>query len=277
MAQNLATKFSPKVSERLYSESIVGKVTNKNYDWVGVDTVKVYSVDTMTMNDYQRGGDNRYGSPEEIGTTIQTWQLAQDRSFTGTIDALNSAQSMNVTKPGSILSRQVREEIVPEVNAYVLQTIVTAGETASRDDIASDAATTASNAWTDFLLLQADISNNLGKATGRVAVMTPSYYNFLKQTGFVLDSDSAYRDRKSGNLGTVDGCEVVIHNSTEFPTNTNLVITHKDVTTFADVLTDYVTHKNPPGVNGWRVEGRHAYDAFVDTNKVNQVAIHKTA
>jgi hypothetical protein len=277
MAQNLATKFSSKVSERLNSESIVGDVTNKNYEWVGVNTVKVYSVDTMTMNDSSRGGDNRYGSPEEIGTTIQTWTLAEDRSFTGTIDALNSAQSMNVTKPGSILARQLREEVVPEVNTYVLQTIVTAGEVANRDDIATDAATTSSNAYSDFLLIQANISNNLGKTTGRVAVMTADYYNMLKQGGFVLASEKGQSSRHSGDLGTVDGCRVVIHTSSELPANTNLIITHADVTTFADVLTDYVTSKNPRGINGYLVEGRISYDAFVDTNKVNQIGIHKTA
>lgn len=277
LAQNLATKFSAKVSERLHSESIVSKVTNKNYDWAGVDTVKVYSVDNMTMNDYDRGGANRYGSADEIGTTLQTWQLAQDRSFTGTVDRLNSEQSMNVTKPGSILARQIKEEIVPEVNAYVLGVINTAGAVANRDDIVADAATTANNAWTNFLEIQADISDNLGKMSGRVAVMTADYYNFLKQTGFVLDSDSAYKDRKSGNLGTVDGCEVVIHTSAEMPANCDLIITHPDVTTFADVLTDYVTHKNAPGINGTLIEGRIAYDAFVDTNKVNMVGIHKTA
>ena len=277
MAQNLALKFSPKVSERLYSLSIVGKVTNKNYDWVGVDTVKVYSVDTMPMNDYMRSGDNRYGDPTEIGTTIQTWQLAEDRSFTGTIDALNREQSQNVTKPGSILARQLREEIVPEVNTYVLAVINTAGAVANRDDIVADAATTASNAYTNFLTIQADISNNLGKITGRVAVMTPAYYNFLKQGGFVLDSDSGQKKLDSGSLGTVDGCEVVIHNSAEMPTSVDLIITHKDVTTFADVLTDYTTHKNPKGVNGHLIEGRHAFDAFVDTNKVNQVGIHRVA
>ena len=277
MAQNLATKFSKKVSERLHSESVVGSVTNKNYDWVGVDTIKIYSVDTMTMNDYARSGDSRYGSPDEIGTTLQTWQLAQDRSFTGTIDALNSAQSESVTKPGTVLARQLREEVVPEINAYVLQTIVTAGEVANRDDIATDAATTAANAWTDYLLIKANITDNLGKAKGNVAVMTASYYNFLKQSGFVLDSDKAYADRKSGSYGMVDGDEVVIHTSAEMPANTNLIITHKDVTTFADVLTDYTTHKNPKGINGHLVEGRVAYDAFVDTNKVNMIGIHKTA
>ena len=277
MAQNLATKFSPKVSERLYSESIVGKVTNKNFDWVGVDTVKVYSVATMTMNDYQRAGDNRYGNPTEIGTTIQTWTLAEDRSFSGTIDALNSAQSQSVTKPVSVLARQVREVIVPEVNAYVLGVINTAAAVANRDDIVADEATTASNAYTNFLSIQANITNNLGKTTGRVAIMLPSYYNVLKQGGFVLDSDKGQNMLSSGSLGMVDGTEVVLHNSAEMPTNVDLIITHKDVTTFADVLTDYITHKNPPGVNGSLIEGRHAYDAFVDTNKVNQIGVHKVA
>ena len=35
--------------------------------------------------------------------------------------------------------------------------------------------------------------------------MTAQYYNFLKQSGFVLASDSAYGDLKKGSLGTVDG------------------------------------------------------------------------
>lgn len=278
MAQNLATKFSQKVSERLHSESIVGMVTNKNFEWTGVDTLKLYSVDTMTMNDYDKNAEaNSYGVANEIGTTVQTWQLEQDRSFTGRIDRLNSDRSMSVTKPGTVLARQIREEVVPEVNAYVLQTIVTAGELANRDDIATDDATDANDAYSNFLLINANISDNLGKQDGRVAVMDAQYYNFLKQGGFVLDSDSAYRDRKSGNLGTVDGVKVVIHTSAEMPANTDLIITHPDVCTFADSLTDYVTHKNPVGRNGWVVEGRIAYDAFVDTNKVNMIGIHKEA
>lgn len=277
MAQNLATKFSSKVSERLTSESIVGMVTNRNYQFVGENSIKIYSVDTMTMNDYARFGDNRYGSPDDVGTTLQTWTLDQDRSFTGIIDTLNNAHSAGVLKPGEVLARQLREEVVPEVNAYVLSVIETAGAAANRDDIVADAATSSSNAWSNFLSIQADISNNLGKATGRVAVMTPAYYNFLKQAGFVLDSDKGQGMNQSGSLGTVDGCSVVVHTSAEMPSNTDLIITHKDVTTFADVLTDYTTHKNPRGVNGWVIEGRICYDAFVDTNKVNQIGIHKTA
>lgn len=277
MAINKATKFSSKVSERLVKETVIGGLTNRNYEWTGVDTVKLYSVDTFTMNDYQAFGDNRYGNPEEAGTTLQTWQLAQDRSFAGTIDRLNHDQSMGVTSPGTMLARQIREEVVPEVDAYVLQVIVTAGAVANRDDIVADASTSSSNAYTNFLDINADISNNEGKESGRVAVMTAAYYNYLKQSGMVLASDKGQTIRHSGDLGEVDGVSVRTAPSSRMPLNTDLIITHKDVTTFADVLTDYVTHKNPRGINGWAIEGRIAYDAFVDTNKVNMIGIHKTA
>ena len=164
-----------------------------------------------------------------------------------------------------------------EINTYVLGVINTAGDAAARDDITTDAAVTAANAWVNFLAIRADIQNKLGGTKGYTAVMLPSYYNFLKQSGFVLASDKAYGDLKSGNLGTVDGCEIVISNSTEMPTNTALIVTHKDVATFADVLTDYVTHENPRGVNGWSLEGRVSYDCFVDTNRVNMIGLHRVA
>lgn len=280
MAQNLAEKYSPKVSERLKKATVIGGLTNRNYDWVGVDTVKLYSVDTFDMNDYQRSSDNRYGDPEEVGTTLQTWQVAQDRSFTGTIDALNNSQSMGVLKPGAVLARQIREEVVPEVDAYILQVMATAGATASRDDIVTDAATTKDNAWSNLTALKADIVDNEGKDTGLKAVMTASYYNFLLQSGFVLASDRGQSKNESGNLGTVDGMAVRISPSSRMPSTTgdiDLMIVHPEVTTFADVLTDYVTHKNPKGINGTLIEGRVAYDGFVDTNKVNEIAMHAVA
>lgn len=278
---NLAQKYSPKVSERLKKATVIGGLTNRNYDWVGVDTVKLYSVDTFAMNDYSRfGGDNRYGDPEEAKTTLQTWQVQQDRSFSGTVDALNNSQQQGVLKPGSILARQIREEVVPEVDAYVLQVMATAGAAASRDDIVTDAATTKDNAWVNLVSMKADIVDNEGKDSGLKAVMTSDYYAFLLQSGFVLASDRGQAKNESGDLGTVDGMQVRICPSSRMPSTSgaiDLIIAHPEVTTFADVLTDYVTHTNPRGLNGTSIEGRVAYDAFVDTNKVNELAFHAAA
>lgn len=277
MAINLATKFQKKVSERFAAESKTKLLTNDDYDWVGSGAIKVYSVDTVAMGNYTRTGANRYGAPSELGTSLQTWTLARDRAFTTTIDRRNNDESNFVTEAGKFLARQVREVITPEIDTYVLAAIGTAGATANRDDIVADAATTASNAYVNFLAINADISDNEVPEEGRVAVMTAQYYNFLKQSGFVLDSESAYGDLKKGSLGTVDGVKVVICPSSRMAANTDLVITHPVATTAPMLLTDYVTHKNAPGINGWLVEGRVVYDAFVDTNKTDAIGIHKTS
>lgn len=272
---NLAAKFSPKVSKVLKEKTVIGGLTNRDYDWTGVDTVKLYTRGTFTMNDYDRdGGANRYGNPENATTSIQSWQVAQDSSFSGVIDQLDNAQQMGVLKPGEVLAEQIRVEVIPEIDAYVLSVINTAGAAASRDDIVTDAAVSAANAWVDFLAIRADIQNNEGGSEGFKAVMLPSYYNFLKQSGLVLDSDKGQTKLDSGDLGTVDGVAVRTAPSARLGASINMIITHPTVTTFADVLTDYTTHKNPVGINGWVVEGRVTYDAFVDTNLVNRIGIH---
>jgi hypothetical protein len=61
------------------------------------------------------------------------------------------------------------------------------------------------------------------------------------------------------------------------PADTDLIITHPSVTVAPEKLIDYTLHKNAPGISGDLLEYRHRYDAFVDTNKVDAVGIHKTA
>lgn len=277
MAINLATKFQKKVSERFALESKTKSLTNDDYDWVGSNAIKIYSVDTVAMGDYTRSGANRYGSPAELGTTLQTWTLARDRAFTTTIDRRNNDESNFVTEAGKFLARQLKEVLTPEIDTYVFAAIGTAGATDNRDDIVGDADTTAANAYVNFLAINADIANYEAPEEGKVAVMTAQYYSFLKQSGFVLASDSAYKDLKKGDLGTVDGVKIVVCPSSRMPANTDLIVTHPVATTAPMLLTDYITHKNAPGINGWLVEGRVVYDAFVDTNKTKAIGIHKTA
>lgn len=277
MAINLAAKFEEKTSDLLVAKRKTKGMTNQDWSWDGVDTIKVYTLTDPTIGNYNPSGANRYGEPTEVEDTLQTWQVTRDRAWTKTIDKSNFQDAMMVKKPGKYLAQVTKNKMVPEIDAYILSTINTAGETAGREDIATDAATTASNAWTDFLLINADITDNEAPEEGRVAAMTASYYNFLKQGGFVLDSDSAYRDRKSGSLGTVDGVEVVIVPSTRMPSNTNLIITHPSVTVAPEKLVDYTLHKNAPGISGDLLEYRHRYDAFVDTNKTDCIGIHRTA
>lgn len=277
MAINLATKFEKKTSDLLVARKKSEMFVNRDWSWDGVNAISVYTLTDPDLVDYTDNGANRYGNPTEVEDTLQTWTLSRDRAWTKTMDKSNKQDTMAVRQPGKYLAQVTKNKLVPEIDTYVFATIGTAGATASRDDIVADAATTADNAFTNFLTINADITNNEAPEEGRVAAMTATYYNFLKQGGFVLDSDSAYRDRKSGNLGTVDGVKVVVVPSSRMPASTDLIISHPSATVSPEKLVDYTLHNNAPGISGDLLEYRHRYDAFVDTNKTDCIGIHKTA
>ena len=278
MAVNLASKFEAKTSEALKLGRKTKLVTNQDWDWSGVNEINVYTLTDPTMGNYDvNGGSQRYGNPTEVEDTIQTWTLSRDRAWTKTIDKKNFQDTQMIRKPGKYLAQATKNVLIPEIDTYVIQTIVTAGEVANRDDIVSDAATTAVNAYTNFLEINANISNAEAPTDGRIALMTPAYVSFLKQSSLLASSDMSYKDKTDGVLGMIDGVKIVEVPSSRMPANTDLVITHPSVCVVPEKLVDYTLHKNPVGVSGDVLEYRHRYDAFVDTNKVNCIGIHKTA
>lgn len=278
MAVNLASKFEKKTSEALSAGRKTKLVTNQNWSWDGVNAINVYTLTDPTMGNYDvNGGSERYGNPTEVEDTTQTFTLTRDRSWSKVMDKLNIQDTMGVRSPGKYLAQATKNVTIPEIDTYVIAALVTAGEADSRDDIVSDAATTAANAYTNFLAINADISNNEAPVSGRVALCTPAYVSFLKQSTLLNASDLSYKDKKAGVLGMIDGVKIVEVPSARFPASTDLVITHPDVCVAPEKLVDYTLHKNPPGISGDRLDYRHRYDAFVDTNKVNCIGIHKTA
>ena len=286
MAINLASKFESKTSELLKARAKTSGIVNTDWSWDGVNAINIYTLTDPTMNNYAPSGANRYGSPDEVQDTKQTFTLARDRSWTNTIDMSNYQDTQEVRKPAKFLAQATKNVLVPEVDTYRLATLATAGALTNggnygtitaRNAVVTAGATTASNAFTNLLSLTADVTNNEGTEDGRVIVMIASYYNLLKQGGFVLDSDKGQTKLESGDLGTVDGCAVVICPSGRMPSNTDLILTHPSNLVAPEKLKDYTVHKNPPGVNGYLIEYRIRYDAFFDLNKIFTLAIHKTA
>ena len=286
MAINLASKFESKTSELLKARAKTSGIINQDYNWDGVNAINIYTLTDPTMNTYAPSGANRYGSPAEVQDTRQTFTLTRDRSFTNTIDMSNYQDTMEIRKPAKFLAQATKNVLVPEIDTYRLATLGTAGALTNggnygtitaRNAVVTAGATTASNAYTNFLTLQADITNNEASEEGRVAVMTASYYNLLKQGGFVLDSDKGQAKLDSGDLGTVDGVSVVICPSSRMPSATDLIITHPSNMVAPEKLKDYTVHKNPPGVNGYLIEYRIRYDSFFDLNKIFTLSIHKTS
>jgi N4-gp56 family major capsid protein len=262
MAVNLASKYSGKVDERFKLKSLTEAAVHQEYEWNGVNAVNVYSIATTAMGNYARTGANRYGTPAELDDTVANYTLSQDRAFTFSIDKGNREDSQMVREAGKALARQNDEVVVPEQDIYRLTKWVAAATANSGRPAAANI--TASNAYSSFLTAQEYLDENKVPTEGRIAFVTPKFYNFLKlDPTFLKASDIGQKMLLNGQVGEVDGVKIIKVPSSYFPAKTPFVITHKSVMCAPKKLQEYKIHENPPGINGNLVEGRIYYDAFV--------------
>ena len=109
MAIDLATQYQEHVDELFTTESKRSLVTIQDFSWTGAHTIKIYSVTTSSMNDYDRVGDSAnpfcYGPIERLSTGVQDMTLRKDRSFTFAIDALDENETKRNLQAASALAR----------------------------------------------------------------------------------------------------------------------------------------------------------------------------
>ncbi len=272
MAINYAEKYSAKIDERFKSMALSTAAVNNEYDFVGVKTVKVYSIETVAMGDYTREGSTRYGTPAELQDTVQEMTMTQDRAFTFTIDHGNDADQMGAKNAGKALQRQIDERVVPEIDKYRFSVM------AAKAKNSATKALTKENAYEAFLDGNAKLDDELAPATNRVAYVTPEMYKLLKlDSAFIHASDIAQNMLIKGQVGEVDGVRIVKVPTSYLPANVAFLITNQIATVAPVKLAEYKVHDNPPGINGYLVEGRVYYDAFVLDNKAGAIYKHLTA
>lgn len=271
MAVNYAEKYSPNVDERFKLGSLTAGIVNNDYDWIGVSTVKVYSIPTVAMNDYSLTGQSRYGTPTELGNEEQEMTIAKDRSFTFTIDRKSYDDTMMTMEAGRALRRQIDEVVIPEVDTYRIGKLVSGADTSH---VLKTTAVTADNAYEMFLSVQEVLDDAKVPQGGRVCLCTPGYYKLLKlDDNFIKKGDMAQEIALTGLVGEVDGVPVVKAPTSYFPENTNFIVTNAIVMPAPVKLTEYKIHTDAPGISGWLVEGRIRYDAFVLDQKKPAIGV----
>ena len=203
MAVNYAAKYSQQVDERFKLGALTSSLVNYAFEWLGVSTVKVYSMPTAAMGDYTTEGASRYGTPEELGNEVQEMTLAKDRAFTFTIDKKSEDDTMGTMEAGAALRRQIDEVVIPEIDTYRIAKLV-AG--ADAGNIVKDTAVTKANAYEKFLAVQEILDNKKVPTGGRICICTPGYYNMLKlDEAFTKKGDMATQIAINGLVGEVDG------------------------------------------------------------------------
>lgn len=268
MAIELATKYLGYVDEIFTTESRKSLITNTDFDFVNANTVKIYTVGIADMHDYGRNGAatgnwSRYGEVQELDATTQAMQLTKDRSFTFAIDKLDTDETVNALNAASALSRQIRQIVVPEVDAWTVEQMI-----AGAGNVPAATGLTAANIYGAIV----DGSNALDTAeapdTGRVLMVTPKTYLLMKKSKeIIMETDIGANMRIRGVISNLDGMQVMKIPAARVPDDFGFMIAHPVATVAPSKLNDYTVHANPPGISGSLVEGRVVYDAFVLNNK----------
>ena len=121
MSINLFEKFSPKLDERYKLASRTDAACGNDFEWEGVNAIKVLTLMNPTLNDYVASGTNRFGTPTEVQDEAAVYALTKKRSFANTFDVTN-VQDQGFVKKAVMYLKQVWDEVyVPEIDKYRLQ------------------------------------------------------------------------------------------------------------------------------------------------------------
>lgn len=272
MAIEYASKYAQNVDERFTLGSLTNNIVNNEYDFIGVSTVKVYSIPTVAMNDYTLTGTSRYGTPSELGNEAQEMTVSQDRSFTFTIDRKSYDDTQMVMEAGRALRRQIDEIVIPEVDTYRIASIVAGAPTSHVKTLDI----TKANAYEEFLAVQEILDNDKAPQVGRICLVSSSYYKNIKlDDAFTKRGDMATQIAINGVVGEIDGVPVIKVPGSYLPEKVDFVITNPIVAPAPTKLSEYKIHEDAPGISGWLVEGRVRYDCFVLKEKANAIGVHK--
>ena len=272
MGKNLASKFSKKVDEKFEARSFAKEiVSDKSSEWDGVETVKVYSMPVAPLHTYDENSTTDvYGPATIIERNVQTMTVTQKPTFKFKIRRLDREMDQMTSDASKQLARQINQMVIPQYDNYVFSKV-------SQSAIANGNALlgtkpTKANAYEMFLKGMEHMGDVMAPDEGRIAVCSFAFYNLLKQDpAFVRYGDASQRMLSKGIIGDVDGCRIMRVPNGRLPAGASCLITHPYATTAPSKLTDYIIHDNPPGWNGWVVEGLLCYDAFVLNNKADGI------
>lgn len=274
MAINLTTQFSNKVQERFTLNSLTDAYAGHSYDFSGIKSVKIYSVDTVPVVDYTRSGTSRFGTLTELGDTVQELTMSQDKGFTFSVDAGNNAEQLNLKQVTKRLKQNWDERATPLIDKYRFNKWINGcgllGTEAS--------ALTKSTVINEIMNASAAMSNALVPLTNRVLFVKESVYIFCKLATEIVGIDTlGEKAVKNGVVGALDGMTIVRVPDSYLPTGVNFIIKYRDSTVDPMKLKTMRVQKNPLGIDGDVGECRFLHDSFILGQKVNGLYVNAMA
>lgn len=258
---NLADKFSPKLDQAFKLMSYTDPYVNQDYDFDGVNSIKVYTLDSTPLVNYDVSNNtNRYGGFSEITDTVATYTLANDKAFQKSLDTLNMDDSAKAKSAAKWLAIQMNQVIVPTIDRNRLATAATAALAAGGGGTEIYAPATVLN---QFRKMNANLDNISCPLDGRVFYITPFVLNAIKEqlTPLLHDTSDAIVHSR-GLKGLLDGVPVVCVPENLFPAKTKALMWHKSALLSARKLTETKILDGAWVVSGNIIQGRFRYDSW---------------
>lgn len=279
---NLATKYSPKVVDKFYLDSVVLGKTSKEYDWDGVQSVKVWTINTYDPTDYNKpandnaitGQHQRYGYTYEVADTIQTMTLTQDKAVSLSVDKGNNTEQMLIKNSGKVLALEMREKFIPMFDKYCLGVwgnpancgTVTEQSTITKSNVVDEISKHVTALRNKFATVD-DAYCFIGESEYAMLLMAPEFINYNNPT-------FASQHIEKGVMGKLRGLQIVpVPDSYFTDTNINFVTAKRSAILAPTKIKDMKVHTDPVGISGALMEIRWLYDAFVLTTKKDGLAV----
>ena len=271
MSINLFEKFSPKLDERYKLASRTDVACGNDFEWEGVNAIKVLTLMNPTLNDYVASGTNRFGTPTEVQDEAAVYALTKKRSFANTFDVTN-VQDQGFVKKAVMYLKQVWDEVyVPEIDKYRLQrwangaATVEVNATALSKTTVVEAMLTAQAALDD---LGVPHENRFIFAKSSIIIKYKLADEFKTADGIMT------KYAIKGQKGEVDGSPLIGVPDSYMPAGVNFIIKYKKASADPMKLKLLRAHENTPGIAGTLMEGLCRYDSFVLANKANGIYVH---
>ena len=255
---NLASKYSKQIDQVYTHESFVAPLAKGKYEFIGVESVKVFAPVTVPPTPYDRDGG--YGKPNRMQNEVQEMKVTQDWGFPLLIDKGDASSANGTFAAGARLKQQIAEQITPMQDKYALaQYIKQAGTVAG-----ISAPTGEKGVYKALSAARAAMNNKLVPADGRYCFIGSTLATNLIDSGvLVANPQIAGKNYTKGDIGRVLGFKIIEVPDDYLPVNAYFLCVRSESVVNPHKIHDAKLHIDPPGYSGDLLEGRFLYDAFV--------------
>lgn len=281
---NLITKTEPRVMERLTQESVTQGLFSNQYNFRGVRTIEIMSVDTVPLTKYDRNvkgeGENtigkRFGEIVELGDTKATYTMNEEVKYNIGFEKSTTSDQMNIKTASSIISRQDKEIVVPYRDKFRLQKLAL-GAGITRSDVTEEELDRDHIVET-LMKARAALRNNYAPLGKQVLYIGENRAIEMKLAKQVLEIDRvAEKPVVNGVIGKLAGFQLNIVPDDYLPEKCAfLVVTKGSAWAPVKVKTSRVITDHPD-FDGTAVQYHEYHDCFVNDARKETILAYWTA